>query len=110
MGGHGNGSAIEYGPKVIALNRKPGNGIAEAGRDRSVVFRGTNYPSRCRCQQCFERGDGCWQPFGCLGPWSEQWQVERCEIEKFALLAKVACARLEALGQLEVFTITGSDD
>jgi len=25
-------------------------------------------------------------------------------------LAKVACARLEALGQLEVFTITGSDD
>jgi hypothetical protein len=54
--------------------------------------------------------DACWYPIGCLGSGGEQWQVERCEIEKFALLAKVACAGLEALGQLEVFTITGRDD
>jgi hypothetical protein len=36
-------------------------------------------------------------------------KVERCEIQKFGLLAKAAGAGLEAFGQLEVFPIAGRD-
>ena len=109
MGGNGNGSAIEEAPEVIALNRKPGNGVAEAWRDRPVVFRSANHPARCCGHQLLERGNGRWYPVGCLSSWREQGKIERCEIQLLCPLAEAAGAGLKAFGQLEVFTIAGRD-